>query len=445
MKKALLWLHLICATAISVLAASSHAKPYTLNNAITQAQKQDPWITGSLKQQESLEAMSIEANTLPDPTVSLRLANLPVDTFDFAKEGMTQLNVGVSQLFPRGKTLSLKQERLKKLSRIQPHARENRKAQVAVIVAHLWLDAYRNEKTIQLIEKDRDLFEHLVDITQSSYITASGRTRQQDFVRSQLELTRLDDRLMRLRQQRDMYLAKLGEWLNDSAIFLSDISLSAQKNNGRRIELLIPKKLSALSAILSQHPKIKSIDWKIHAFKAGIQLAKQSYKPQWGLNASYGHRDQTPMGEDRSDFFSVGVTFDVPLFTGNRQDKKVQSAQAEFEAVKAERALALRQLKSGYESVEVMYLRLIERKSLFDSRLLKQMAEQVEASLSAYTSDDGDFAEVVRAHIAELNARIEALNVDIDRQKIIAQLNYFQFGINAPQESTASRFSSTRR
>ena len=53
------------------------------------------------------------------------------------------------------------------------------------------------------------------------------------------------------------------------------------------------------------------------------------------------------------------------------------------------------------------------------------MHEQAEASLSAYTNDDGDFAEVVRARIAELNARIDALDIEIERLKTIAQLNYF--------------------
>ena len=87
-----------------------------------------------------------------------------------------------------------------------------------------------------------------------------------------------------------------------------------------------------------------------------------------------------------------------------------------------------------------MYLRLVERKFLFDSRLLKEMAEQAEASLSAYTNDDGDFAEVVRARIAELNARIEALHVDIDLQKNIAQLNYFQAGTPSIKESSHAAF-----
>ena len=55
---------------------------------------------------------------------------------------------------------------------------------------------------------------------------------------------------------------------------------------------------------------------------------------------------------------------------------------------------------------------------------LKQSANQAEASLTAYTNDDGDFAEVVRARIAELNAKIAALNIAVNKTKSVISLNY---------------------
>ncbi len=387
---------------------------------------------GSVKRQESLDAMSVAAGSLPDPSVSIGLANVPIDSFNFSQEGMTQFKVGVSQMFPRGKSLMYKREKLEKLGQMQPFARKDRSAQVAVTVSQLWLDVYRYQATIKLIERDRSLFEYLVDVAQSSYSTGAGKTRQQDLIRAQLELTRLDDRLATLHLQSDAHLARLGEWISDPNIEVQKpLNMSSVIALQSRELILEPNrsvKLAELAETLGNHPKVKQVDQKISAFGANVELAEQSYKPQWGVNASYGYRDQTPMGDDRSDFFSVGVSFDVPLFAGNRQDKTVQAAVADRESVKTERALILRQLKSGFETAEAQYLRLIERKSLFDTRLLKEMSEQAEASLSAYTHDDGDFAEVVRARIAELNARIEALNVNIEIQKNIAQLNCFQVG-----------------
>lgn len=419
-----------------------HAAQYSLPEAIQAAHSQDPWLTGSRFREESLESLSIHAGTLPDPTVSLGVANLPIDSLDFGQEGMTQVKVGVTQMFPRGKTLSLRQEKLLELSQIQPLARDVRKAQVSVMVAHLWLEIYRNQKTISLIEQDRGLFEHLVDVAQSSYTTASGRTRQQDLVRAQLELTRLEDRLTMLRQKREAQLARLGEWLSDTTY---DLGINAPETLGTGhlnvdLEAMAEpvQKMRQLTQILTAHPRIRSIEQKIRASASDVELANQSYKPQWGVNASYGYRDADPMGNDRSDFFSVGVIFDVPLFTGKRQDKQVQAAKAEHEAIKTERALALRQLRSEFETAEAHYRGFLDRQRLYSSRLLREMSEQAEASLTAYTHDDGDFAEVVRARIAELNARIEALNVEVDTHKTIAQLNYFLVGATTPNEYSAA-------
>ena len=130
------------------------------------------------------------------------------------------------------------------------------------------------------------------------------------------------------------------------------------------------------------------------------------------------------MGRDRADLLSIGVNFDLPIFTGNRQDKEVSAAVNRTEAIKTEKHLLGRRLMAELETASVQLARLDERQALYTDQLLPQMAEQAEASLSAYNNDDGDFAEAVRARIAELNAKIDALAIAVDRQKTIAQINY---------------------
>ena len=431
--------------ALIISCASANAKQYSLAAAIETAQTQDPWLAGSRFRQENLKSLSVSAGALPDPTVSLGLANLPIDTLDFDQEGMTQFKVGVSQRFPRGQSLSLRQERLARLSGVQPFAREDRKAKVAVTVAHLWLEAYRSQKTIYLIEKDRSLFEHLVDVAQSSYTTAFGRTRQQDLVRAQLELTQLEDRLTQLHQRRETQLARMGQWLGDRSGELSIDMPDAVNINIPTLVNIDQLSVGQLTQALTQHPLVKSIEQKLSAGQTAVKLARQSYKPQWGVNVSYGYREADALGNDRSDFFSVGVSFDMPLFTAKRQDRQVQAASAEYESIKTEQALTLRELRAGFATANAGYLRLLERKQLFDTRLLKEISQQAEASLKAYTNDDGDFAEVVRARIAELNARIDALNVEIDIQKTIAQLNYFLIAYSETGRTDSTAFSDTSK
>jgi outer membrane protein TolC len=409
-----------------------------LEQAIAIAQQRDPWIEGNEYQQEAIQADSIAAGTLPDPIINAGFANVPTDSFEFNEEPMTQFKVGVLQAFPRGDSRSLREKQLAITGSQYPYQREDRRAKVAVNVTQLWLDEIGANLSIQLIEQDRDLFEHLVDLVQTSYTSAMGKTRQHDLIRAQLELTRLEDRLTLLQERREVAQAKLREWIGPLAAQNADYKVSDNKLISNYHDLL-PKLIlvnpelydhgrapqsQLLATYLASHPAIQDVDAKIEASDTGIALAKQSYKPQWMLNAGYGYRDNSPSGQDRPDFLSVGIAVDIPLFTAKRQDKLVQSAAARSEAVRTERALLLRSMVAAFETQRARLLRLDQRRTLYQSRLLTEMAEQAEAALSAYTSDDGDFAEVVRARIAELNAKLDALEIEVERLKVVSQLNY---------------------
>jgi outer membrane protein TolC len=428
------------ATELPVMQAST---PLSFEKAIRTAQINDPWLTGNVHKQRAIESMSIAVNTLPDPKVSIGLANLPTNGFDFGQEGMTQAKVGITQMFPRGNTLDIKSQQLKTQSEAFPYQRKDRESKVAVTVGSLWLDAYQVQQSIALIESNRSLFEQLADVAEASYSAALGKTRQQDIVRAQLELTRLEDRLDQLEQQKNRYEGMLAQWLttlsnetsvNYEAPLGSDFTLHnivlnqvlpqiallnselVYKENWHKPEELVP--------YFTNHPSVVAIEKKVNAAQAGIKLAKQKYKPEWAVNASYGYRGDDPMGGSRADLFSVGVTFDLPLFTENRQDKEVQSAISETEAVKTDKLLLLRQLLGTYSSAKGRLLRLIDRQNLYKTKLLPQIYDQAEASLTAYTNDDGDFSEVVRSRIAVLNAEIDELTLNVEEQKIRLELNY---------------------
>jgi outer membrane protein TolC len=423
-------------------AVTAVAEVLNLEAAVQAAQDNDPWLVENRHGQSALEARSIAAGSLPDPTVSLGLLNFPVDTFDIDQEPMTQIKVEVSQAIPRGDSLKLKREQLQTASREYPQQRRDRRARTVVTVGRLWLDAYKVQESITLIENDRPLFEQLVDVAEASYSAALGRTRQQDIVRAQLELTSLDDRLTKLRQMQETILENLFEWT--SGYFLEQYqtatpSVSSPVGAGLQLPRKLPdiamlnKSLytadretdpQALYVNFADHPAVLAVEQKIKASELGIELARQSYKPMWGINAGYSYRDDAPSG-DRADFLSVGLKFDLPIFPKNRQDKEVLAAVSQAEAVKTTKWSLVRKMIAGFEKNRVQLKRLQERQTLYQVQLLPQMHEQAEASLTAYTNDDGDFAEVVRARIAELNAQIEALEINVEKQKTIIDLNYY--------------------
>ena len=430
---------------VSWVHAATAAKQLSLAVAVSIAQKNDPWLIQNSHSQQAMEAMSVAAGTLPDPKVSVALANLPTDTFDFGQEAMTQLNVGVTQMIPRGDSLALRKKQLQQTAEQFPFQREERRARLVVEVAKLWFDGYEAQESIRLIEEDRPLFVQLSEVAEASYSSALGKTRQQDIIRAQLELTRLDDRLTVLQQKREMAMEQLGNWVSDN---FSNQYLTGSESRGEAAswgslrlaedlpvirKLMNPGLLHFAQKVEPQelytsfitHPAVQDIERKITASNTGVDLVRQKYRSEFGVNASYSYRDAAPNGADRADLVSLGISFDLPWFTASRQDKEVTAALAGAEAVKTMKWQLLRKMIADFEKQRAQLNRLNQRSELYQETLLPQLHEQAEASLTAYTNDDGDFAEVVRARIAELNGRLAALKIDVERQKTVVQLNYF--------------------
>ena len=279
----------------------------------------------------------------------------------------------------------------------------------------------------------------------AGYSSALGKSNQQDIIRAQLEVTRLEDKLTVLAQEENMLKQKLSEWV--SKAFVGEYRREYEQDNELSLStFIVPNTLPQIKLInsnlyldeekkpnyqqslyeaFSDHPLLLALEQRIESSRKGVELTKQLYKPEWGLNAGYSYRGDDPMGNSRDDLLSIGVSFDLPIFTSSKQDKQVQAAISQSESIKTEKWLLLRNMMASYGTAKVQFLKLEQRQKLYNDFLLPQMQDQADASLTAYTNDKGDFAEVVRSLIAQLNTQLDALAINVDLQKLKVQLNYF--------------------
>lgn len=420
------------------------ADELSLDVAIDIARRADPWLAGSQWNQQALEARATAAGTLPDPKVGLGLANLPIDSWDFAQEPMTQAQVTLSQSFPRGNSLALQQQQMQLNANAMPLARQDRRAQVTAEVSERWWDIFLAQESQHWVKSSRIHFEQLAELAETRYASAIWRTRQQDLVNAQVELSRLDDRLLQLNQQQQVASERLAEWFrlpaDSNAIpgfLVIDATTRVAGTSPQLSRRIAPQNAddATLAEGLSRHPAVRLLDQKIAAMKVGTELAEQKYQPEWGVSAGYGYRANDPKGPERSDFLSVGITFDLPIFTANRQDREVKAAVADTEALRTDRLLLLRKLMAAYRQAQVQLDQLISRQALYSERILPQLREQAETELAAYTHDEGDFQAVMRARIAELNAQIELLGIRVEGQKVLARLSYLETREESPEST----------
>jgi outer membrane protein TolC len=386
----------------------------TLGEAERIAIASDPVIAADQARAQALSEVAIANGQLPDPRLKAGVANLPLDTFEVNQEPMTQLVVGVEQSFPPGNTLRYRRLQGEWQSTAEQATAQDNTRKLVRDVRKRYLELYYQLQADRIVAETRSLFTRLVDITRDQY--ATGRASQQDVLGASLELARLDDRATRIRNAAENDRAALGKWLGE------DIT----RPLGERFpELPSPPSKEVLLAALPQHPAIRAETARIESESQSIQIAREQYKPGWSVGLEYGQRyGEDPSGESRPDLLTAMVSVDLPLFPGQRQDRRLAASVQEAEAARYIRANRLRELKEILETEYANWQRLGERAALYETRLLPEANANTDAALNGYQSGVTDFTTLMRAGITGLEVRLEELRVRVERTQTQAQLLY---------------------
>lgn len=403
---------LVAGILFAPLATAQRDVPLTLTEAEDIASANEPGQAALLARASALDEQAVAAGQLPDPTLRVGLGNFPIERGGFSTEGMTQAQVGIRQVFTRGRARALGSERLQAMAEERTRSAEARSRNVLTATRVAWLETYYWQRAQQIVTESRPFFEDLVKVARSLY--AVGRKSQHDVLRAELELSRLDDRLIEADRARAEAQARLSQWLGQDAF--------------RPVAMKLPgwSRLPALADLqhgLDQHPSLAAADTAVRAMQSSVDLARELYKPDWALDVAYGYREGfLPSGEPRSDFVSVSVSVDLPAFRQNRQDRRLAAALGERRAAVATRREVHAEMRSELELQHARWSDLNRRLALYESQILSQSKGQAQAALLAYRSDTGDFSDVMRGSVDDLNTRLEYTRLQVERAQSHAAL-----------------------
>ena len=374
------------------------------------ALEQDAGLPRARAEAQALREQAVADGQLPDPALTLGVMNLPVDSLDRREEGMSQLSVGIRQAFPPGATRQHQAARTGHQATAADAGAAARRLEVLRDTRLAWLALGYQEAALALVSTTRSRFDDILDVTRTRYRT--GRDQLQDVLGAELEQALLDDRLAALRAERAAALAGLQRWTG---------ALDAGVRLPRQARLEEPPPLEALRSGLPGHPLLAAASARVAAGQAGVEVARQQYKPGWMLDLSYGERS----GMGRSDLFSAMVTLDLPLFTGQRQDRRVAARVAEAGALHHARDDAHRELLRSLEADHARWQELRAREQGYEERILPMARRNAESALHAYQNGLTDFTTLVRAQLAELESLLQARRTRTERLQAQARLLYF--------------------
>ena len=364
---------------------------------------------------QAMRERAVAESQLMDPKLRVGAVNVPVDSFSLTAEDMTMVEVGVSQEFPAGGTRRLTRQKMEQSAAAAEALAGDRRRTVMREVRRAWTELAYVVGARDLIATQGSWVEQMRASARARYATGEGK--QLDVLQAGLDAAMLREQQLDLDRDEAMRRAQLGRWIgDDEAAAAGPFSLPA------RAEL---PTLAVLDDRLMQHPAQADYELRIDAAKTAVDLARQSKRPGWMLDVSYGLRSgEDPFGMNRSDMLSAMVTVDLPLFRSNRQDRAVNAALAEERGLQEMHDDHRREMHAMLEEAWAIAHKTADLENFYEAELLPLADQSVQAALLAWGSNRAMIDEVVTARRVALETRMKHLRLAADRAQAQFDIDY---------------------
>ncbi|MGF1911411.1 TolC family protein [Vibrio kasasachensis] len=396
---------------------NSNASRQTLHQLIAIALEQDASRAQLMAQSQATLSSGQAKATLMDPTIKFGFGGIPVDSFRLDQDPMSNVSLGVMQKFDRGDTIELQSNQALQQSQAVAKQASAREREVIATVTTLWLELGYNQNAFVILQQQQKWLAQLVESLDTNY--ALGLSESQDVIGAQLKVSQLEQKLVANQQMQQKLRAQLSEWLGRDWLQQSPQLEATNQLNWSSLE----EKISGITEpqarynLLMQHPIIQSIDALVQSANSQVAIAEEAYAPQFGVEVMYAHREANNMrGEPAPDMVSAYLTLDIPLFTGNKQDKALEAAQYQVGATKSQRDAWLSRMESQLSVLLSDREHTQQRIQRYRDTLLKQAKAQLRAVERGYQNNSASFSDIVTSstNLLAIELELERLTTDLN-------------------------------
>lgn len=387
-----------------------------LDKLVEEALENNPDLKASYNAWQAAKTRIPQAASLPDPVLGVSAMNLPVNSFDFNQEPMTGKQVFLMQMFPFPGKLGVKKNIAKDEAKIFGYQYQEMRNQLIKTVTLIYNELSYVDRAIETSEKNAALLKQFTQIAETRYRVGKGL--QQDVLKSQVELSKISDKLVRLRQQQQSLWIQLTALLNQpSNSSLGQVSVILYPGSIKKID-------SALLDSLAELNRPLVLAWKgmVNQSQHKVSLAKKSYLPDFNLGVTYTQRDELPTGMGGVDYLSGSITMSLPIYFWSKQKKQVEESKFNQISVAQRYVSIRRQVQSEIENKLSELNKNIELLLLYQNGILTQASQSVQSALAAYQVDKVDFLTLVNNQITLFNYELDYYRVLSDYYKNIAEL-----------------------
>jgi outer membrane protein TolC len=368
--------------------AAPSAEPLRVDALVTEALKQNPEIEAARQRWRAAQERAPQARTLDDPEFKVELFNYPNR---LNPDASANTIFGLSQRFPFPGKLSLRDGMAVKEAEMAASLLRAKEREVASQVKSAYYEVFLAHKAIEIHHQQTDILKDFFAIANARF--RAGKGTQVDVLKSAVELSKLENELPVLEQQKETAKAKLN-------LLLSRAPQSPLGEPVGPIEPAEPGKRLALEELqqlaVQSRPELRAVDLDIARSRTATALAQKQYYPDFNVMVerfqNFGARDG----------FGGMVTMSLPFsfWTKPKYDAGVReaaanqdAAKAVYEALKNQVLFEIKDLLAKIEAAEKLI-------TLYRTTVIPQAQQTLESARAGYQVGKTEFLAMLDAQRA---------------------------------------------
>lgn len=252
-------------------------------------------------------------------------------------------------------------------------------------VRNAWYDVVLARSIDSIIDDRRGAASQIEEAVRERY--AVGLAVQQDVLRAQVELARLDELKA---TQAATIISRLAE-LNRLVGAPQDRPVVTPDR--LPTEAAVPPLTDLIAAAAARSPEVAATQQSIETGRLTVDLAKKNFLPDFTVNAGSMYRGSFEMGP----MWQVGVGINIPLWIERRQQNQLAEAQAVVRGRTADNDTVIRELELRTRERMAQLEAALRIAALYREKVLPLDDVSLESALASYQAGKLPFISVLDA------------------------------------------------
>jgi len=390
-------------------ASGQEAKNINLGLLIEKILKQNPQIEVAKYKYEASKARIPQASSLEDPQFEYKYDKINA-SMDAVMEGKTapMRTFGVSQEIPFPTKLILRSQIAVKESQMAYEEYKEKENEIISQAKSFYAQLAFIYKSISTTKENKAFLEQLAKTATNQY--SAGRAKQEDALKAQLEIAKMESELIMLEQRRQVTQAKINVLLNQElSTELGEPELIEAKDYKFNLEDLN-------KSARNNRPELKAFRFALERARKTYLLAKEGYLPDFMVKYERMERDNN-LKEWAG---MIGVS--LPIWFWQKQNFNVKEMRKELKAMEAEfkdkENMILLEVEEAFSELEALKKLAI----LYRTTYVPQAEQLLKSSSAGYEANQVDFLSLLDSERMVLEFKLDYFKTIIDLEVSVSEL-----------------------